>query len=318
MSTVGSERQNSPKDTGEKEVQEKEVVQLKLPNPITQNYDELVRDIRSGICQIPRFQRGFVWDKQQAATLIDSVIKGFPIGAFILWKTKERMGAHKKFGGVILESPPESDFVNYVLDGQQRLTSLFLALQGIALEGDNPAEDYGRIYADLNPKKSWDGDDALCVTEEPPAGIPIHQLVAGDYDVMRAFEDRHGREAVKLANRMREAITRYKFATIEIQDMPLGTVAEMFTRINTGGRELTLFEIVNAKVYQEGEVRDGEIVRQAFDLEEEIDGLTEELERVSYDTLTENKTIVLQMASAIINRDIRKKNHSEHSSRLFY
>ena len=278
-----------------------------LPKPVPRDHDELVRDIQSGICQIPRFQRDFVWPKEQAARLIDSVIKGFPIGAFILWKTKERMGAHKKFGGVILETPPESDFVHYVLDGQQRLTSLFLAVRGIALDGDNPGKDYGRLYADLNPEKSWDGDDALCVTEKPTVGIPIHQLVAGDWPAMRALEDRHGRDAAGLANRMREAVTRYKFATIEVQDLPLETVAEMFTRINTGGRELTLFEIVNAKVYQEGEVREGEVVRRAFDLEEEINELTEELGRVSYDTLTDSKPVVLQAAAAIIGRDVRKK-----------
>ena len=278
-----------------------------MPKPIARNHADLIRDIEKGECQLPRFQRDFVWSKEQAAALIDSLIKGFPIGAFILWKTKERMRAHKKFGGVILESPPPSDFVHYVLDGQQRLTSIFLAVRGIALDGDNPRKDYGRIYVDLDPKKFRDGNEELCVVEEPARGIAVHQLVTADFAAMRRIEDRHGRSAAELADKIRKAIDGYEFATVEIQDQPLGAVAEMFTRINTGGRELTLFEIVNAKVYQEGEIQNGEVVRQEFDLEEEIDDLTEDLKRVSYDTLTENKTIVLQTAAAVIGRDVRKK-----------
>ena len=282
-------------------------MELQLPKPISRNYSELKHDIQNGLYQIPRFQRGLVWSKEEAASLIDSIIKGFPIGAFILWATKERMGAHKEFGRVTIATPPQTDIVHYVLDGQQRITSLFLAAQGIALDGDNPHMDYGKLYADLNPNKSWGGDDALCVTEEPAMGFPISKLIAGDWEDMNALRDKYGQDAAKLADRMHKSITNYEFATIEIKNQPLDTVAEMFTRINTGGRELTLFEIVNAKVYQEGEKQDERVVRQGFDLEEEIDDLTGELGRGSYDTLTENKTIVLQMASAIINRDVRKK-----------
>src|SRR4051812_27003754 len=69
-------------------------------NPITpmatlenspKNYTTLVNEITSGQVKIPQFQRQFVWDKMTSARLIDSMIKGYPIGTFIFWRTDEEL-----------------------------------------------------------------------------------------------------------------------------------------------------------------------------------------------------------------------------------
>ena len=87
-------------------------------------YDHLFADIDTGRIKIPKFQREFVWYKEQTAKLIDSLIKGYPIGTFILWKTQEELRHVKNIGNIDLPEAPEGEFVYYVLDGQQRITSL--------------------------------------------------------------------------------------------------------------------------------------------------------------------------------------------------
>ena len=56
------------------------------PIPGIMKYQEFITDIERGITKIPQFQRKFVWSKDKTASLLDSIIKGYPIGTFIIWK----------------------------------------------------------------------------------------------------------------------------------------------------------------------------------------------------------------------------------------
>lgn len=76
------------------------------PENQTNKYERLFIDIHSGQIKIPNFQRNFFWGKQQTAKLIDSIIKGFPIGTFILWKTKEEFRYFKNIGNAKLPKTP--------------------------------------------------------------------------------------------------------------------------------------------------------------------------------------------------------------------
>ena len=130
---------------------------MQQPKPISRRYDDIIRNIEKGIYQIPKFQRDFVWDKNKSAKLIESLLKGYPIGSFILWKTKERLKSLKKLGGEILKEIEEGDFVYYILDGQQRITSLYLAIKGLKIDKN----DYKEIFIDLD--KNVENDDDVCV-----------------------------------------------------------------------------------------------------------------------------------------------------------
>jgi uncharacterized protein with ParB-like and HNH nuclease domain len=104
---------------------------MRLPEPQSRTFSALLSDIEKGQIQIPQFQRDFVWDMKKSASLIDSIVKGYPIGTLILWRTRERFRMVRRIGGVELPEPDEGDFVDFVLDGQQRLTSLFASLKGV-------------------------------------------------------------------------------------------------------------------------------------------------------------------------------------------
>ncbi len=102
----------------------------------SEKYAVLFANIDSGRVKIPQFQRDFVWGKEKTAALIDSILKGFPIGTFILWKTRERLRHMRNIGNFELPEPPSGDAIQYVLDGQQRITSLYAVRKGARITQD--------------------------------------------------------------------------------------------------------------------------------------------------------------------------------------
>ena len=119
------------------------------PENQPKKYEHLFSDIDTGRIKIPKFQRDFVWTKEQTASLIDSLIKGFPIGTFILWKTREELRHMKNIGNVDLPDVPKGDFIYYVLDGQQRITSLYAIRKGIRITKEGNEIDYQDISINL-------------------------------------------------------------------------------------------------------------------------------------------------------------------------
>ena len=107
-------------------------------------------ELDTGQIKLPMFQREFVWDKEQSAKLIDSILRGFPIGTFIFWRTREELRSYKEVGNHKLPATPKGDFVQYILDGQQRITSLYAIRKGIRITKDGQELDYKDIFIDPN------------------------------------------------------------------------------------------------------------------------------------------------------------------------
>ena len=102
----------------------------------------------------PQFQREFVWEIKKSASLLDSIVKGYPVGSFIFWKTRERLRSVKNIGNLNLPEPTQGDYVDFVLDGQQRITSLFAALKGEKIIRESGKEEnFSEIFIDLAAKE---------------------------------------------------------------------------------------------------------------------------------------------------------------------
>lgn len=129
---------------------------MNQPEPQTKSLSSLINDIETGLLKIPQFQRDFVWRKQKSAKLLDSIVKGYPIGTFIIWKTKESLRSVREIGGAVLPQTPEGDFTQYVLDGQQRLTSLFAAMKALQVKREDTLEDFSQIFLDLSAPEDQD------------------------------------------------------------------------------------------------------------------------------------------------------------------
>ncbi|WP_323032427.1 DUF262 domain-containing protein [Paracoccus sp. (in: a-proteobacteria)] len=145
------------------------------PKPDSRKYHDLINDIEKGVIKIPKFQREFVWPIEKTATLLNSIVKGYPIGTFILWKTDYRMGDVKDIGNIALPPTPSDRQVEYVLDGQQRMTSLFAAYRGavISRPGQKKVTKFNEIYVNLDLALA--DDDQVVITELPDAP---HTIVA--------------------------------------------------------------------------------------------------------------------------------------------
>ena len=92
------------------------------------SFQELMLDVKKGNIRIPNFQREFVWEQSQIINLLDSIYRHYPIGSFLFWRTKEEIESFRTIGDVQLDHE-SSRAVHYVLDGQQRITSLFASLE---------------------------------------------------------------------------------------------------------------------------------------------------------------------------------------------
>ncbi|MDH5718728.1 MAG: DUF262 domain-containing protein [Spirochaetia bacterium] len=92
-------------------------------------FENLMQDLKNGQIKIPDFQRDFVWTSQQIVNLLDSIYNHYPIGSFLFWQTIEKLHYQRNIGNINLPEAKEGNTINYVLDGQQRITSLFSSLE---------------------------------------------------------------------------------------------------------------------------------------------------------------------------------------------
>src|SRR6266571_4318169 len=89
--------------------------------------EELVGRIERGELRLPEMQRRFVWKSTRVRDLLDSLYRGYPSGAILLWETDEEV-AQQEFAVSQSKNPYKSN--RLLLDGQQRLTSLSAVIRG--------------------------------------------------------------------------------------------------------------------------------------------------------------------------------------------
>lgn len=268
------------------------------PENSSKKYEQLFQEIDSGRIKLPMFQRDFVWDKERSARLIDSILKGYPIGTFILWNTRETLRTVKNIGNHPLPQLPKGDYAQLVLDGQQRMTSLYAIRKGIRLTHDGKEVDYKDIYINLDKSLAQD----QVVTTRSDAGgtfISVHELLSGS--PLALFNKFPGKRNEIESYKVR--LTAFDFPTITIRDYPVAVACDVFARINTGGKSLTVFEIMAAMTYDE---------KRNFDLSLKCDalirgghGVVNCLAKSGFETIPD--AVILQTVAAIVRRSVRGK-----------
>ena len=257
-------------------------------------YNNLIANIEQGQIKIPQFQRKFVWSIEETAGLIDSILKGYPIGTFIIWETNDRLRSIRNIGNFQFPDTPDGNTVQYVLDGQQRMTSLYVALRGAKLKDDNgQITDYSEIYVNLTAKSG----DPLVLTDktgyQDAQIIRFVDLLNGSLSLLLSKY----KDYIDEIDAYRKAVQTYQFSKIDVKNAPIEVATEIFTRINIGGKPLTLFEIMAAKTYDEA---------KKFDLSEKYDTLVENLSNVDYDTIS--SSTVLQAVSVCLVKECTRKS----------
>jgi len=198
----------------------------------------------------------------------------------------------KNIGNLDLPEPAKGDYVNFVLDGQQRITSLFASLKGEKINRNDKEEDFSEIYIDLEAKE----DEKIVTTEiegkDKSQIIRLRDLLYGDLTSLTEYPKKYH----PILAEYKKRIESYNYSVIQVNEVTIDVATEIFTRINVGGKPLSLFQIMVAKTYD---------YDKNFELAEKFDLLIESLKDVDYETLSD--ATVLQIISLILKKECKRK-----------
>jgi hypothetical protein len=223
--------------------------------------DTILRDIKKGLLKIPRFQREVVWELSDSVDLLDSIYRGFPIGSIVTWETWDKLTDVRSIGDIDLPLPEKGHIPSYVLDGQQRLTSIYAC----AYEANVISKKRKSPVKYL----AWFDLDKRCFSNiKPLNGVTFRQLIATNYDEYRDPLQPQFRSIFSEVRK--QLLEEYRFPVIVVRERSMEDACIIFERINNSGRKLTIFDLLVAKAYP-----------LQFDLREEWKKLDRELQAYS-------------------------------------
>ena len=274
--------------------------------------EELVKLLREDKFLIPTFQREFVWEPSGILKLWDSMFRFYPIGSLLYWETGSYLHTHRRLGG--FEFPHDEDTVRqfkewkYILDGQQRATSLLVCMLGgkKRVEGDedfdytlwfdSTAADF--FFAnELEKRKSKVSDGGLLirVRDVPQWKFSFYK----DISTVNGFND----EVEHNLQQLQRMFTDYKLSVVHIRGVEVSEVCEIFERINQEGKKLHPVDIIVARTYRNPQPEKKEL---GFYLRDNLDGLRQPLIEAGSRWQDMDDLLVIQMVAMCL-----RKQHKE-------
>jgi len=201
-----------------------------------------IRDLVSRIDKeeilLPEIQRGYVWKPPKVAALIDSLYRRYPSGSLLLWET----GEHVELRGIAITGPDGKPMnpPQYLIDGQQRLTSLHRVFNG---------HENARIVFNVETERFQNESAA---TKKDPRWIPVHSLLSGDIDtytlvdeLKQSLPDIEPKVLSDRLDRVRKIADYHYFVEI-LNDLAYEEVADIFVRVNSKGVTLRAVDLALA------------------------------------------------------------------------
>ncbi|MDY0167608.1 MAG: DUF262 domain-containing protein [Thermoguttaceae bacterium] len=197
----------------------------------------LIADVETGRYRIPQFQREYVWSKSKVRELFDSIYREFPIGSFFLWDAERRHNhLFRQLVDLGIPAVGDTDDVSFILDGQQRITSLYVTLKGLTVNGT----DYRNIVFDLKEEafkdRSPDNKRYVSVSDIwGPEAMRLSRYIDEGY--------------VDAYDRCYQVLRTYPTSIVEVRDKELPDVCKIFRRINQAGKRLDRFDLISAMTF---------------------------------------------------------------------
>ena len=245
------------------------------------NISEIMKDIDSGINQLPDFQRGWVWDDERIRSLIASITNSHPVGAlmFLEYGSENVRFKCRTFIGNKVKTNPEI----LVLDGQQRLTSIYNAMfcqTPVPTQTVKKDKIERYYYLDIYKCLSSSTDREEAIVSMPkdkiiranfardieldlstkeneyekhhfPLNIVFDPIAPNtwmiEYLKHHNFDAEISQQYTLFVANILVPIQSYKIPVITLnKDTPKDAVCQVFENVNTGGVSLTVFELVTA------------------------------------------------------------------------
>ena len=204
--------------------------------------------IDAGSMALPEFQRGYVWNRNQVRDLMNSLYRKYPVGSLLVWETKTESATRRG------EAPLPAGTVKLILDGQQRMTTLYGIIRGKSPAFfDGRQETFTGLYFNLDsetfefygPVRMRDNPLWLSVTDLMQQGIAPY--------IDRLNQDPAlSPKIVDYIHRM-NAIDNIKEFDLHVEevtgtDKDIDVVVDIFNKVNSGGTRLSKGDLALAKV----------------------------------------------------------------------
>lgn len=255
----------------------------------------VLKNIAQGILRVPNFQRPFVWKPEDMIALFESIANGYPIGSLLFWKADQECQSLPHVGPYKI---PENNSlpINYILDGHQRLSTLYGILTSSTNQNQSSIYDWRwTIYYDLEK------DSFLHFKKDnPPAHYIALYTLLKTVDFLkecRRIETKLPEKAnlyIEKAERLAQSIREYQIAITQIEGGDLASAVNIFARLNSKGRDISEDRMYSALTYREGQ--------GSFNLASRIDAILDQLKDYNFsgiNRLTIFKSILVAAEKSI-------------------
>ncbi|MEV5695834.1 GmrSD restriction endonuclease domain-containing protein [Micromonospora globbae] len=247
------------------------------PRPTAERILPLAERVLNGDILLPSFQRGFVWNRKQMLELLDSVARNYPIGSMLLWQTRQELRSVRNIADLTVADTRPDYPVNYLLDGQQRLSTICGALYW----RPGAPDSIWNIGYDLRLQRFFHLDS---VDGFPQHQIPVRSLANPSTFFTQLIN--LSPELQERGKRLFDRFSDYLVPTVTLGDMTIQDVAPVFERINSTGTPLTIVDLMRAATWT-----------PTFDLVDAIDDVLTRLEPKNFHSI-DRKTVLRIIAAA--------------------
>ncbi len=213
----------------------------------------LLEDISEGKISIPIFQREFVWKTNQMVELFDSISKGFPVGSLLFWKPENKYKTFEKIG-VYTVPPPTDNY--YVLDGFQRITTLFGVLTNP--QKHNKKEKDLKEYLIYYNLSKMEFASLRSRKDRSDYYVPLYQLfdTFGYLEIIddirnNISEKTKQNDLIQRAKEFNKIFLDYHVPFVEIKGGDISSAVQIFSRVNSTGQKITEDFMLSALSYDD-------------------------------------------------------------------
>lgn len=207
--------------------------------------------IDNGYMALPVFQRGYVWKREQVKSLFESLYKEHPVGSLLLWIAKSNSADRRGDG------PIQDGNIKFILDGQQRITSLYGVIRGKEpkfFEGDSGA--FTKLMFNLDSETFSFYRQATM--KDNPLWIDLTELMKsgpGEFLKRLSDNDKLSQNMTLYFDRLTK-VSKIKDAIfyaheVQTENGNISTVVEIFDKVNSRGTRLSKGDLALAKVCSE-------------------------------------------------------------------